>query len=53
MPDSEIVILEEAAACLKVKPQTIQIWAREKRILAAKLRKEWRFKRSIIDAWLN
>ncbi len=53
MPDEEIMTLEEVAAYLKVKPQTIYTWAQEKRIPAAKLGKEWRFKRSIIDAWFN
>ncbi len=53
MPDDEIMTIEEVAAYLKVKPQTIYTWAQEKRIPAAKLGKEWRFKRSIIDAWFN
>ena len=53
MPDDEIMTLEEVAAYLKLKPQTIYTWAQEKRIPAAKLGKEWRFKRSIIDAWFN
>ncbi len=53
MPDDEIMTLEEVAAYLKVRPQTIYTWAQEKRIPAAKLGKEWRFKRSIIDAWFN
>ncbi len=53
MIDDEIMTLEEVAAYLKVKPQTIYTWAQEKRIPAAKLGKEWRFKRSIIDAWFN
>jgi excisionase family DNA binding protein len=53
MADEEIMTLEEVAAYLKVKPQTIYTWAQEKRIPAAKLGKEWRFKRSIIDAWFN
>ncbi len=52
MPE-EIMTLEEVAAYLKVKPQTIYTWAQEKKIPAAKLGKEWRFKRSIIDAWFN
>jgi excisionase family DNA binding protein len=43
--------LEEVAAYLKVKPQTIYTWAQEKRIPAAKLGKEWRFKKSIVDEW--
>jgi excisionase family DNA binding protein len=43
--------LEEVAAYLKLKPQTIYTWAQEKRIPAAKLGKEWRFRKSIIDEW--
>jgi excisionase family DNA binding protein len=53
VPDTEIMTLEEVAAYLKVKPQTIYTWAQEKRIPAAKLGKEWRFKRSMIDRWFN
>ena len=53
MPDAEIMTLEEVAAYLKVKPQTIYTWAQEKKIPAAKLGKEWRFKKSIIDTWFN
>lgn len=53
MTDNEIMTLEEVAAYLKVKPQTIYTWAQEKKIPAAKLGKEWRFKRSIIDVWFN
>ena len=48
---SDIMTLEEVAAYLKLKPQTIYTWAQEKRIPAAKLGKEWRFKRSLIDEW--
>jgi excisionase family DNA binding protein len=44
--------LEEIAAYLKLKPQTIYTWAQEKKIPAAKLGKEWRFKKSIIDEWI-
>jgi excisionase family DNA binding protein len=43
--------LEEVAAYLKVTPQTIYTWAKDKRIPAVKLGKEWRFKKSIIDQW--
>jgi excisionase family DNA binding protein len=45
--------LEEVAEYLKLKPQTIYAWAQEKKIPAAKLGKEWRFKRSILDEWFN
>jgi excisionase family DNA binding protein len=49
--DSDIMTLEEVAAYLKLKPQTIYTWAQEKKIPAAKIGKEWRFKKSIIDEW--
>jgi excisionase family DNA binding protein len=49
----EIMTLEEVAQYLRLKPQTIYSWAQEKKIPAAKLGKEWRFKKSIIDRWFN
>lgn len=51
MVPTDFMTLEEVAAYLKVKPQTIYTWAQEKRIPGAKLGKEWRFKKSIIDEW--
>ncbi len=51
MSQDEIMTLEEVAAYLRLKPQTIYTWAQEKKIPAAKIGKEWRFKRSIIDEW--
>ncbi|MBN2412395.1 helix-turn-helix domain-containing protein [candidate division KSB1 bacterium] len=51
MKNNEIMTLEEVAEYLRVKPQTIYTWAQEKKIPAAKLGKEWRFKKSIIDEW--
>ena len=48
---TDIMTLEEVARYLKVKPQTIYTWAQEKKIPAAKLGKEWRFRKSIIDEW--
>jgi len=47
----KIMTLEEVAEYLRVKPQTIYTWAQEKRIPAAKLGKEWRFKKSMVDKW--
>jgi len=49
----EIMTLEEVAKFLKVKPQTIYTWAQNNKIPAAKLGKEWRFRRSLIDKWFN
>ncbi|MBT3385851.1 MAG: helix-turn-helix domain-containing protein [Prolixibacteraceae bacterium] len=49
----EILTLEEVAKYLKVKPQTIYTWAQSGKIPAAKLGKEWRFRKSVIDKWFN
>jgi len=51
--DNEILTIEEVATYLRLTPQTIYKWAQEKRIPAAKLGKEWRFRKSIIDRWLD
>jgi excisionase family DNA binding protein len=51
--DHEIMTLEEVALYLRLKPQTIYKWTQEKRIPAVKLGKEWRFRRSILDRWLD
>jgi PTS system nitrogen regulatory IIA component len=48
---TDIMTIEEVAAYLKLRPQTIYTWAQEKRIPAAKIGKEWRFRKSIIDQW--
>ncbi len=54
MNDSnKIMTLEEVADYLRVKPQTIYTWAQEKKIPAAKLGKEWRFRKSVVDKWFN
>ncbi|MBT3208551.1 MAG: helix-turn-helix domain-containing protein [Bacteroidetes bacterium] len=50
---NDILTLEEVAEYLRLKPQTIYTWAQEKRIPSAKLGKEWRFKKSIIDRWFD
>jgi PTS system nitrogen regulatory IIA component len=51
--EDEIMTLEEVAKYLRVKPQTIYTWAQENKIPAAKLGKEWRFRKSMIDEWFN
>ena len=52
-PDHEILTLEEVAHYLRLKPQTIYNWAQERRIPAVKLGKEWRFRKSVLDRWLD
>lgn len=49
----DILTLEEVAIYLRLTPQTIYKWAQDKRIPAVKLGKEWRFRKSIIDRWLD
>ena len=51
--NDRIMTLEEVAEYLRLKPQTIYTWAQEKKIPAAKLGKEWRFRKSMIDDWFN
>ncbi|MBI9068316.1 MAG: helix-turn-helix domain-containing protein [Salinivirgaceae bacterium] len=51
--ENDILTLEDVAKYLKMKPQTIYTWAQNGIIPAAKLGKEWRFKKSIIDKWFN
>lgn len=50
---AEIMTIEEVAKYLKMKPQTIYTWAQNGKIPAAKIGKEWRFRRDIIDAWFE
>jgi PTS system nitrogen regulatory IIA component len=49
----EIMTVAEVAEYLKMKPQTIYKWLQEGTIPAAKLGKEWRFKKSVIDEWID
>lgn len=49
----DIMTLEEVAAYLRLKPQTVYTWAQEGKIPAAKLGNQWRFKKSMIDRWFN
>ena len=48
-----IMTIEEVAKYLKMKPQTIYTWAQKGQIPAVKLGKEWRFRKDVIDEWLN
>ncbi len=51
MSNDNIMNLEEVARYLKMKPQTIYTWAQNGKIPAAKIGKEWRFRKDIIDEW--
>jgi excisionase family DNA binding protein len=53
MAEKDLMTVEEVARYLQLKPQTIYKWAQEKRIPAVKLGKEWRFRKRILDEWLD
>ena len=49
--DDEIMTIDDVAKYLKLKPQTIYTWAQKGKIPAAKIGKEWRFSRKILEKW--
>jgi excisionase family DNA binding protein len=51
--EDEIMTLEEVAKYLKLQPQTVYKWAQEGQIPGAKLGKEWRFRRRILNEWVD
>lgn len=53
MNHDEIMTLEEVAHYLKLKPQTVYKWAQEQQIPGTKLGKEWRFRKSLLDEWID
>ena len=53
MFDDEMLRIEDVAAYLKLKPQTIYKWAQNGTIPGVKFGKEWRFNRSAIERWID
>ena len=53
LDSSDILTIDEVAEYLRLRPQTIYKWAQESRIPAAKFGKEWRFRRRLIDLWVD
>jgi excisionase family DNA binding protein len=51
--DDEMLTIEELAAYLKLRPQTIYKWVQSGKIPGAKFGKEWRFRRSSIEKWID
>lgn len=51
--NSGLMTIEDLAAYLKVTRRTIYEWVKHNKIPAIKLVGQWRFKKDIIDAWLN
>lgn len=52
MPD-EILTIPEVASLLKVAEKTVYTMAQRAQLPAFKVRGQWRFKRSDLDAWIE
>jgi excisionase family DNA binding protein len=50
---SSLMTVDEVARYLKMHPLTIRRLAREKKIPAFKLGRQWRVKRELLDEWLE
>ncbi|MCX8093988.1 MAG: helix-turn-helix domain-containing protein [Candidatus Goldbacteria bacterium] len=50
---SEIMTVKELASYLKMKPVTIYKLAKQGKIPAFRVASFWRFKKDLIDKWLN
>ncbi|HVR73395.1 MAG TPA: helix-turn-helix domain-containing protein [Planctomycetota bacterium] len=48
-----MLTMDELARYLKLKPQTIYKWLQMGKIPGAKFGKEWRFRRSDIERWID
>ena len=53
MPFEPLLDSQEAAALLKIHPKTLQKLARAGQVPALRLGDLWRFRASVLDAWLK
>jgi excisionase family DNA binding protein len=49
----EVVTIRQAAAYLSISPDTLYKYAGEQKIPAFKLGNRWRFKKSMLDRWME
>lgn len=49
----ELLTLAEVADYLKLKRQTVYNWVKQCKIPAFKIGKEWRFKKSMLEDWID
>ncbi len=47
------ISVDEAAQYLGIKPVTLRNWIKKTDIPARKIGKQWKFKRSELDEWVN
>jgi excisionase family DNA binding protein len=52
-PFEELLNSDEAAALLKIHPKTLQKMARNGEITGIQIGKLWRFRASVLNAWLT
>ncbi|MDI6854376.1 MAG: helix-turn-helix domain-containing protein [Deltaproteobacteria bacterium] len=52
-PKDEVMTVKEACAYLKIAEKTLYRFIREQKIPAFKLGREWRFKKSLLDQWID
>ncbi len=53
LPFEQLLDSEEAAGLLKVHPKTLQKMARNGEIAGVQIGKLWRFRASVLNAWLE
>ena len=52
-PESEIMTVEDVAEYLRISPRTVYDWAQRRLIPCGRLGAIWRFKRSVVEKWLD
>lgn len=45
--------IDDAAKYLNIKPVTLRKWVKDKKVPAHQIGKQWKFKISELDAWVN
>lgn len=53
VPHDPLLDAEQAAAYLGLQPDTVRLWARQRRLPAIKLGKLWKFRESALRAWIE
>lgn len=51
--NEEVLTVKEASGYLKISEKTLYRFIREQNIPAFKLGREWRFKKSLLDKWME
>ena len=51
--NEEVLTVKEGSGYLKIAEKTLYRFIREQNIPSFKLGKEWRFKRSLLDVWME